>query len=485
MRVYSTLSGKKEEFSPQDDMVKVYVCGVTPYDEAHLGHAMSYIIFDVIRRYLKYRGYKVRYVQNVTDIDDKIIDRANKLGISTHELAEQFTASYFEDMKALNIDKPDVTPYATQEIPKIIEIVQGLIEKGYAYAAQGSVYFRVRKVPDYGKLSHRNLEAMKSGARIEAGEEKEDPLDFVLWKASKPGEPSWDSPWGPGRPGWHIECSAMSLKYLGNTLDIHGGGQDLVFPHHENEIAQSESYTGVKPFVRHWLHNGMVQLGGEKMSKSLGNLITIKEALARYSSDAIRIFVLGSHYRSPLTYSEEIMEAADRGAERLRQTMHSLVKGKKTGAKIALEKYRGRFTEAMDDDFNTAQAIAIIFDLAREINRYESEDIDVSEARKTFRELGEVLGLTFQEREEAPPDVATMAQTSAIVYEILGRPTTPVPTDTGDIILKNLIDLRQELRKDKKWAEADMVRDKLADSGVILTDTSTGPVVKFLRKRKH
>ncbi|MBC8477497.1 MAG: cysteine--tRNA ligase, partial [Dehalococcoidia bacterium] len=233
MKVFNTLSGKKEDFKPQGDEVKMYVCGVTPYDDAHLGHAMSYIIFDVIRRYLRYRGHKVKYVQNVTDIDDKIIDRANKLGIPQRELAEKFTRRYFEDMKALNIEEPDVTPYATDEIPKIIEIVQGLIDKGYGYESEGSVYFRVRNVPDYGKLSHRNLDSMKAGIRVESGEEKEDPMDFVLWKASKPGEPAWDSPWGKGRPGWHIECSAMSLKYLGNTLDIHGGGQDLVFPHHE------------------------------------------------------------------------------------------------------------------------------------------------------------------------------------------------------------------------------------------------------------
>jgi len=363
VKVYNTLSGKKEEFLPQGDEVKMYVCGVTPYDDAHLGHAMSYIIFDVIRRYLRYRGYRVKYVQNVTDIDDKIIERANKRNMSTKELAEIFINSFEEDMKALNIEPPDVNPRATEVIPDIIEIVQGLIDKGYGYESQGSVYFRVRSVPDYGKLSHRSLDSMRSGARIETGEEKEDPMDFVLWKASKPGEPAWDSPWGKGRPGWHMECSAMCLKYLGNTLDIHGGGQDLVFPHHENEIAQSESFTGVKPFVRHWLHNGMVQLGGEKMSKSLGNLITIKEAVDKYSADAIRIFVLSSHYRSPLTYSEEILEAAEKGAERLRQTVNNPVSGNKTGKRIDTEPYRKRFSEAMDDDFNTAQAVASLFDL--------------------------------------------------------------------------------------------------------------------------
>jgi len=305
MKVYNTLSGQKEEFLPAGDEVKMYVCGVTPYDDCHIGHAMSYIIFDVIRRYLQFSGYKVKYVQNITDIDDKIIDRAAKLGVSTHELAEKFANSFFEDMDALNIGRVDIQPKATEEIPKIIEVIQGLVDKGYAYPAQGSVYFRVRNVPDYGKLSHRNLESMMTGECAVGSEDKESPMDFVLWKAAKPGEPSWESPWGNGRPGWHIECSAMSLKYLGDTLDIHGGGQDLVFPHHENEIAQSESFTGVKPFVKYWLHNGLVQLGENKMSKSLGNLITIKEAMEKYSADALRIFVLSSHYRSPLTYSEE------------------------------------------------------------------------------------------------------------------------------------------------------------------------------------
>jgi len=319
MKVYNTLSGQKEEFLPQGDEVKMYVCGVTPYDDCHIGHGMSYIIFDVIRRYLQFRGYKVKYVQNITDIDDKIIDRAGKLGISTGELAERFITRYFADMDGLNIGRADIYPRATEEIPKIIEVIQGLIDKGYAYPARGSVYFRVRSVADYGKLSHRNLESMMATESAVGSDDKESPMDFALWKASKPGEPSWESPWGQGRPGWHIECSAMSLKYLGNTLDIHGGGQDLIFPHHENEIAQSESFTGTKPFVKYWLHNGLMQLGENKMSKSLGNLITIKEALEKYSVDAIRIFILSSYYRGPLTYYEAALEAAQRGAERLWQ----------------------------------------------------------------------------------------------------------------------------------------------------------------------
>jgi cysteinyl-tRNA synthetase len=459
----------------------MYVCGVTPYDEAHLGHAMSYIIFDVIRRYLRYRGYGVKYVQNVTDIDDKIIDRANKLDVATRELADKFTQSYFEDMAALNIGKPDATPYATEEIPKMIEIVQGLIDMGYAYPAQGSVYFRVRQVADYGKLSHRSPESMKSGTRIEAEEEKEDPMDFVLWKASKPGEPAWASPWGPGRPGWHIECSAMALRYLGESVDIHGGGQDLVFPHHENEIAQSESFTGTKPFVRYWLHNGMVQLGTEKMSKSLGNLITIKEALRRYSADAIRIFVLGSHYRSPLTYSEEILEAAERGADRLRQTTNSSTRGRKRDKRIDTEAYRQRFTEAMDDDFNTAQALASLFDLAREINRYDGEGMDAGKARETLRELGGVLGLTFAEPEAPPLEAKMLAQGVVSAYQALGRSAPPIDERNAEKLIENLIELRQELRKAKQWPQADMVRAKLDEAGIALEDTSKGTVWRSKR----
>ena len=305
MKIFNTLSGQKEEFIPRGDTVKMYVCGVTPYDECHIGHAMSYIIFDVIRRYLEFSGYEVKYVQNFTDIDDKIIDRSHELGVSTRELTDDLISHYFTEMDALNIKRADIYPKATEEIPKIIEVVQGLIDRGYAYESESSVYFRVRSDPDYGKLSHRNLEDMMGVASPGMEGDKEHPLDFALWKAAKEGEPSWECPWGWGRPGWHIECSAMCLKYLGDTLDIHGGGQDLVFPHHENEIAQSECFTGVTPFVRYWLHNGLVQLGGEKMSKSLGNLITVKEALEKFSPDAIRLFVLSSHYRSPRTYTED------------------------------------------------------------------------------------------------------------------------------------------------------------------------------------
>jgi cysteinyl-tRNA synthetase len=455
MKVYNTLSGKKEEFLPQGDEVKMYVCGVTPYDDAHLGHAMSYIIFDVIRRYLRFRGYKVRCVQNVTDIDDKIIDRANQRGVSAHELAEEFTKSYFDDMEALNIQLADVNPRATEEIPKMIEVIQGLIDKGYAYPAQGSVYFRVRNMPDYGKLSHRSLDSMMS---CEAGEEKEDPMDFVLWKASKPGEPEWPSPWGPGRPGWHIECSAMSLKYLGDTIDIHGGGQDLVFPHHENEIAQSESFTGARPFVRYWLHNGMVQLGSEKMSKSLGNLITIKDALARYGADALRVFVLSSHYRSPLTYTDEIVQAAVRGVERLQR----VVTREDCGGRemLDVEPYRRQFGEAMEDDFNTPQALAVLFDLARAINQAGDAGGGFSEARDAMLTLArDVLGLRLEE--------------SGLAGE---------PPEEERLRVNRLIEERARLRQEKQWSAADAIRDGLAKQGIILEDTPKGTIAFWKRK---
>jgi cysteinyl-tRNA synthetase len=471
MKIYNTLSGKKEEFLPQGDEVKIYVCGVTPYDDAHIGHAMSYVIFDVIRRYLKFRDYKVKYVQNVTDIDDKIIDRANKLGIPPAELAKKFTDSYFKDMDALNIKPADKYPKATEEIAKIKEVIGGLIDKGFAYPAGGSVYFRVRKDPDYGQLSKRSLEQMMAGARVEAGEEKEDPMDFALWKASKPGEPFWESPWGKGRPGWHIECSAMSLNYLGDQIDIHGGGQDLIFPHHENEIAQSESFTGKKPFVKYWLHNGLLQFGEEKMSKSLGNLITIKQALAKYSADAVRVFILNSHYRSPLTYSEEGLEAAEKAAERLRRA----VSRDNPGGEKAFDakSYRQQFTDSMDDDFNTAQALATMFDLASAINQAGDAGVSIGQAQDTLVSLArEVLGLTLSE--EPAVDINApigISSAEARSWQL----------DTRKPTIGKLIELRQQFREDKKWQLADKIRLFLDKKGLILEDTPKGTICK--RKR--
>jgi cysteinyl-tRNA synthetase len=454
MKITSTLSGQKEEFIPQGEEVKMYVCGITPQSEAHIGHAMSYINFDVIRRYLKFRGYKVKSVQNFTDIDDKIINKAAALGVSISELAEKNMAEFMLDMEALNINRMDMYPRATQEIPKIIEMIQGLVEKGLAYPAEGSVYFRVTKLEDYGKLAHRTLDQMLAGARIEPGDEKENPMDFVVWKAAKPGEPSWDSPWGIGRPGWHIECSAMALKYLGETLDIHGGGQDLIFPHHENEIAQSESFTGTKPFVKYWMHNGLLRLGEEKMSKSLGNIISVKQALSKYSSDAIRIFVLGSHYRNPLTFTPDALEAAGKGADRLRQALASSTSGGKSGGFDPVS-YRQKFIEAMDDDFNTPQALAVLFDMIREFNRLRDEGYDIYSGQELLKELGGVLGLTLKTTERSLGDAEPFIQL--------------------------LLDTRKDLRQAKQYQLADNIRKQLETMGVVIEDTPNGAIWKSRR----
>jgi cysteinyl-tRNA synthetase len=463
MKIFNTLSGQKETFSPQGDEIKMYVCGVTPYDDAHLGHAMSYIIFDVIRRNLRFRGYRIKFVQNVTDIDDKIINRANQRGISARELAEGFTQSYFDDMAALNVLPADFNPRATEEIPKMLEVIQGLMDKGFAYAVRGDVYFRVRNVPDYGKLSHRSLDAMMAGARVEPGEEKEDPLDFALWKAAKPGEPSWDSPWGKGRPGWHIECSAMSLRYLGQTIDIHGGGQDLIFPHHENEIAQSESFTGIKPFARYWLHNGLLQMSGEKMSKSLGNLITIKEALQKHSADALRLFALNSHYRSPLIYSEEVIEAAEGGVERLLRVISRNDSSGGKGEALDAGPYYDKFIEAMDDDFNTPQALGVLFDLARAINQAADGGIGFSEAKRVLLRLSyDVFGLRLSESDflrETNPEI--------------------------EPIVNWLIRARNSFRQAKQWSLADEIRNKLTELGISLEDAHGHTVAMWKRDFKR
>jgi cysteinyl-tRNA synthetase len=482
MKITDTLTGQKTDFQPIGDTVTMYVCGINPYSDSHIGHAMSYIFFDVVRRYLEFRGYKVKHVENVTDVEDNIINHANRQGITVKELTEKFTARHFEDMDALNNLRPHVAPKATETIPEIIKTTQGLVDKGFGYAVEGNVYFRVRKLADYGKLSKRTLEQMKAGARIEVGEAKEDPMDFVLWKAAKPNEPSWDSPWGKGRPGWHIECSAMSVKFLGEQIDIHGGGQDLVFPHHENEIAQSESYTGKKPFVKHWLHNGLLQLGADKMSKSLGNLITIRDFLKKNSADALRIFILSSYYRTPLTYTETAIEAAQSGADRLvRVAAKEDVKSK--GKALDAKAYRERFIAAMDDDFNTPQAIAALFDLARDINRAEEEGTDAASARATLKELGGVLGLTFQRKETAPLDVAplkALAQSIGEKAKAAGISAGAVPDD-ADGIMALLIAVRKEFRKAKQFQLADEIRNGLSGIGIILEDTPQGTVWKQKR----
>jgi len=448
LRIYNTLTRNKETFQPiSDKKVTMYVCGITPYDDAHIGHAMSYIHFDVIRRYLKYRGYHIKCVQNVTDIDDKIIERAAQKGITISELAAQYSENFAYDMEVLNVLPADENPRATGEIAKILEIVKGLVEKGFAYPSQGSVYFRVRRMADYGKLSHRSLDQMKAGARIVSGSEKEDPLDFVLWKGSKEGEPCWNSPWGDGRPGWHIECSAMAMRYLGETIDIHGGGQDLVFPHHENEIAQSECFSG-KPFVRYWLHNGLLQLDEEKMSKSLGNLITIKQAVKDYGADAIRMFILNSHYRSPLKFSKEALEAARGGAERLMRVLqHESNTAVET---LDVAAYKEQFHKALDDDFNAPQAVGVLFELARAINQEADKGKGFNNAKAILGGLvRDVLGLQLE--------VNTIELSVKLKKEI-----------------EQLIEQRNRYRQEKNWQEADVIRSKLSHMGVSIEDTPGG-----------
>ncbi len=454
MNMFNTLTGQKEDFHPRGEAVTMYVCGITAYDESHIGHAMTYIIFDVIKRYLRFKGYKVKHVQNFTDIDDKIIERANQLGILPADLANKYTDQYFAIMDALNVERADIYPKATAEIPKVIEIIRSLLAKGYAYVSEGSVYFRVRNFPDYGKLSHRNLPEMISKAG-NYEEKKEYPLDFALWKASKPGEPFWESPWGIGRPGWHIECSAMALKYLGSTIDIHGGGQDLVFPHHENEIAQSESFTQETPFVRYWLHSGLMQQDKQKMSKSTGNLVSIDDALDRFSSDAIRLFILSSHYRSPLNYNEEALEATERGVERLRWALTNRASADEKVAILNTEPFEQKFVEAMDDDFNTAQAIAVLFELTREINRGAEQGASVTKAQHTLLKLAGVLGLTLKEKTQLAP--------------------------AAEAFISLLVSTREDLRQNQQWQLADRIRRGLTDLGVTLEDTPQGTRWKYKR----
>ena len=445
MRLYDTLTGRVREFESPNGQVRMYVCGITPYSSSHIGHAMSAVAFDIVRRYLEYRGYEVRHVQNFTDIDDKMIDAARDRNIPVSELAGANIREYIDAMSALNVVPAHEYPRATQEIGKIVEIIGSLIEKGYAYAVEGDVYFRVRRFDDYGKLSHRSVDDLQAGARVEIDERKEDVLDFALWKSQKPGEPAWDSPWGKGRPGWHIECSAMSIKYLGETIDIHGGGEDLVFPHHENELAQSEAFTNRSPFARYWLHNGMLRLGSEKMSKSLGNIISLPEALDLYDPEALRLFFLSSHYRSPLFYSEETVRGQERAIQRLRQAVNAESAG--TGPPVDPANFEERFNEAMGDDLNTPRALAALFDLVREINRGRERGADLKPAQAALAELAGVLGLTLEEQSsdaEAAP------------------------------FIQMLIDVRVELRSARQFELADKIRDQLTELGVTIEDSPSG-----------
>ena len=453
MKLHNTLSGQKEKFTTSDGNVRMYVCGITPYAPSHIGHAMMSVVFDVVRRYLEFKGYSVTHIQNFTDVDDKIIIAANDIGISTTELAESNIQQYLEEMDALNVLRAHTYPRATTEIPAIVGMIESLEKQGYAYNVDGDVYFRVGRNADYGKLSRRSPEDLLAGARIEVDESKEDPRDFALWKSQKPGEPAWNSPWGAGRPGWHIECSAMSMRYLEEGVDIHGGGADLIFPHHENEIAQSESYSQTKPFARFWLHNGLLSINEDKMSKSIGNVITVGEALDRFSPPALRLFFLSSHYRNPLVYSDQNITAQERAIERLRNAADS--DGRQAiGEPLDSSEYEQTFIDAMEDDLNTPRALAAIFDLTREINRASEQGTNVADAQKTLRKLVGVLGIDL----DAPGSSAS-----------------------GDIapFVELLVNIRTELRAARQFALADKIRDELAERGVSLEDSSSGTEWRF------
>ena len=525
LRIFSSLSRRLEEFTPIDaGQVRMYVCGPNLYGPSHVGHALSFIVFDVIRRYLEYRGYRVTYVQNFTDIEDRIIETARSQGTTIEALARQYADRFLREMDALHVRRADDYPRATDAIPKMLEIIQTLVARGFAYAVDGDVFFRVTAFPTYGRLSGRSLDEMQAGSRIEVDPRKEHPMDFVLWKAARPGEPSWDSPWGPGRPGWHIECSAMSVSELGEQLDIHGGGQDVIFPHHENEIAQSEAFTGKAPFVRYWVHNGLLRLaeGPEKMTRHLGNIVTIEEALARYHPDAIRAFVLSSHYRSPATWTDDSLEAATRGVERLRTAaahaetvLHE--RGARAGASArdparaggsargdaartpeSSRAARAAFESAMDDDFNTPRALAAVFELATVVNkaadaaakagaRTPPEDLEALEAGcRTLRTLAGVLGLTLA-ASLTPAQRAglhRLARDFGRKHPDLFDPAHPIlqalqaagsdDAVAGEDLIAFIAEGRMRARSRRDWAAGDAIRSALHDLGILLEDTPTG-----------
>ncbi|MBP2641921.1 MAG: cysS [Firmicutes bacterium] len=473
LRIYNTLSKKKEEFIPiEEGKVKIYVCGVTPYNHPHIGNARPFITWDVIHRYFEKLGYEVTHIQNFTDVDDKIINAANREGVSWDTIANRYILAYFEVMDQLNIRRVNVYPRVSEHMQEIIDMVSGLVKKGFAYEVDGDVYYSVQDFPAYGRLSGRELEDMQAGARVDIDDRKRHPMDFALWKSAKPGEPAWESPWGPGRPGWHIECSAMSLKYLGNSFDFHGGGSDLIFPHHENEIAQSEAYTGKDQFVHYWLHNGFITVNEEKMSKSLGNFFLVNDILAHYRPETLRYFIIATHYRSPLDFSDERLEEAERSLERLKTANDNLtyLATLPTGTKdseeannlrAAVDQAKIDFYDAMDDDFNTALAVSVLFGLAKEINTYHSgvllgkashSSSAVQAAQGMFKELLDILGLDLTAKQ------SDHVQDGAIVSELM------------DII----IGIRQDARQSKNWTTADRIRDDLNSIGIQLEDTPHG-----------
>ncbi|MBN2898660.1 MAG: cysteine--tRNA ligase [Clostridia bacterium] len=455
MRIYNSMTGKKEAFTPlTPGEVKMYVCGPTVYNFFHIGNARPFLIFDAFRRYLKYRGYKVTYVQNFTDVDDKIIKRANEEGVDSLEISERFIAEYFKDADALGITRADIHPKVTETMPEIIAFVASLIEKGHAYEVDGDVYFDAKSFNEYGKLSGQKIEELEIGARVELNTVKKNPVDFALWKKKKEGEPSWESPWGQGRPGWHIECSVMSTKYLGETIDIHAGGQDLIFPHHENEIAQSECYSG-HTFANYWMHNGYININNEKMSKSKNNFFTVREILEEYDAEVVRFFLLSAHYRNPVNFSRELIMSAESGLERIYTAKDNLeylldkAIGDVDSAALAeaLEGYRNKFVEAMDDDFNTADGISTIFELVRFMNVEITSDVsksDVERALALLTELTGVVGILTKEKASLDDEIEL------------------------------LIEARQQARKDRDFAKADAIRDDLKARGIVLKDTPDG-----------
>lgn len=466
MKIYNTLTRKKEEFVPINEKeVRMYSCGPTVYNYFHIGNARPFIIFDTVRRYLEYKGYKVNFVQNFTDIDDKMIKRANEEGITVKELADRFIHEYFSDAKGLGVDEATVHPKATENIDAIIELIQKLEENGFAYSVNGDVYFSTKKFKEYGKLSQQSLDDLELGSRIDVDERKQDPMDFAVWKAQKPGEPAWDSPWGKGRPGWHIECSAMANKYLGETIDIHSGGQDLIFPHHENEIAQSEAANG-KPFARYWMHNGFINVDNKKMSKSEGNFFTVRDIAEKFDYEVIRFFMLSAHYRSPINFSAELLEQAQNGLERIYNCLDNLLYLREyaedremSDSEKAIQKrhldIKGKFIEGMEDDLNTADAIAAIFDMVKEVNSNITANTNPSKgiiefSHSLIKELGGVLGIAQKQKE-----------------------------NNLDSEIEELINQRQQARKEKNWKLSDEIRDKLKDMGIALEDTPQG--VKWKR----
>jgi cysteinyl-tRNA synthetase len=464
IKVYNTMTRQKEDFIPiTDGEVKMYVCGPTVYNYFHIGNARTFIVFDTIRKYFEYRGYKVKYIQNFTDIDDKMIKKANEEGTTVKAVSERYIKEYYKDADALNIERATKNPRATEYMDEIISFVADLVDKGYAYPVDGDVYFHTKAFKEYGKLSHQSLEDLEAGARIEVDDRKKDPMDFAVWKSQKPGEPAWESPWGMGRPGWHIECSTMASSLLGDTIDIHGGGIDLIFPHHENEIAQSEARSG-KPFSHYWMHAAFLNINNQKMSKSLNNFLTAREVLEKYDSEIIRMFMLSGHYRNPVNFSVELLDQAASGLDRLYNSINNLEHIEKAGKDgelndgdksfyDKLDDYRQRYIRAMDDDFNTADAISIIFDLVKDININISENSTKKIAKDCIdilQELGKPLG-------------------------ILQKNTNGSLEDD----IQKMIDKRQSARAAKDYALADKIRDELKDMGIILEDTKNG--VKWRR----